>query len=147
MKNPVLETFLSAYIEAALFTCSDEFKDGGTCLDDEATLIAFGYKASLDKNYSREDIAEQALIIMRADSKSFLEKFESRIETSDVRLPGGCSRWEYAGHDFWLTRCEHGAGFWDGDWPGGIAAAMTAYCKKIGNTDLYLGDDGKIYIE
>lgn len=132
MKNPVLETFLSAYIEAALFTCSDESKDGGTCLD---------------KNYSREDIAEQALIIMRADSKSFLEKFESRIETSDVRLPGGCSRWEYAGHDFWLTRCEHGAGFWDGDWPGGIAAAMTAYCKKIGNTDLYLGDDGKIYIE
>lgn len=22
-----------------------------------------------------------------------------------------------AGHDFWLTRNGHGAGFWDGDWP------------------------------
>ena len=24
---------------------------------------------------------------------------------------------EQAGHDFWLTRNRHGAGFWDGDWP------------------------------
>jgi hypothetical protein len=24
---------------------------------------------------------------------------------------------EQAGHDFWLTRNGHGAGFWDGDWP------------------------------
>ncbi len=24
---------------------------------------------------------------------------------------------EEAGYDFWLTRNNHGAGFWDGDWP------------------------------
>ena len=25
-------------------------------------------------------------------------------------------RLSMAGHDFWLTRNRHGAGFWDGDW-------------------------------
>ncbi len=50
-----------------------------------------------------------------------------------------------AGHDFWLTRCGHGAGFWDGDWPEPAASVLTEASKEFGNVDLYVGDDGQIY--
>lgn len=49
-----------------------------------------------------------------------------------------------AGHDFWLTRCGHGAGFWDGDWPEPAATALTEASKAFRNVDLYVGDDGEI---
>lgn len=49
-----------------------------------------------------------------------------------------------AGHDFWLTRCGHGAGFWDGQWPVN-GNELTAASKIYGNVDLYVGDDGKVY--
>ncbi|QNP78372.1 hypothetical protein [Agrobacterium tumefaciens] len=50
-----------------------------------------------------------------------------------------------AGHDFWLTRCGHGAGFWDGDWPEPAASVLTTASEEFGNVDLYVGDDGQIY--
>lgn len=52
---------------------------------------------------------------------------------------------EAAGHDFWLTRCGHGAGFWDGDWPEPQATILDEAAKRFGNVDLYVGDDGEIY--
>lgn len=51
-----------------------------------------------------------------------------------------------AGHDLWLTRCGHGAGFWDGDWPEPQATQLTELAEALGNVDLYLGDDGKVYM-
>ena len=46
-----------------------------------------------------------------------------------------------AGHNFWLTRNGHGAGFWDGDFPE-HGDALTAIAKSFGELCLYLGDDG-----
>ncbi|MFD7257194.1 hypothetical protein [Streptomyces sp. NPDC059874] len=50
-----------------------------------------------------------------------------------------------AGHDFWLTRNGHGAGFWDGDWPEPVASILTVAAKVRGEFCLYYGDDGLIY--
>lgn len=36
---------------------------------------------------------------------------------------------ERAGHDFWLTRNGHGAGFWDGDWPKDAGQRLTEASK------------------
>jgi hypothetical protein len=49
-----------------------------------------------------------------------------------------------AGHDFLLTRNEHGAGFWDGDY-GADGEALTEACRDFGHVDLYTGDDGVLY--
>lgn len=49
------------------------------------------------------------------------------------------------GHDFWLTRCGHGAGFWDGDWPQPYDDALDAVARQFGNIDPYMGDDGQVY--
>lgn len=51
-----------------------------------------------------------------------------------------------AGHDFWLTRNGHGAGFWDGDWPEPDATYLDARSATFGNVDSYVGDDGLIYL-
>lgn len=54
-----------------------------------------------------------------------------------------------AGHDFWLTRCGHGTGFWDRDFDGPEMEAalerLEEAARKAGNRDLYAGDDGQLY--
>lgn len=50
-----------------------------------------------------------------------------------------------AGHDLWLTRNGHGAGFWDrGLAFGGV---LTSLATPYGAASLYLGDDDLIYLE
>jgi len=55
------------------------------------------------------------------------------------------SAYESAGHDFWLTRNGHGAGFWDGDWPKEEGERMDATSKAFGSCEIYAGDDGLLY--
>ena len=44
---------------------------------------------------------------------------------------------DQAGHDFWLTRNGHGAGFWDGDWKDSAGASLTEIAKSFGECNLY----------
>ena len=53
---------------------------------------------------------------------------------------------QQAGHDFWLTRAETGSGFWDGDWPEHGEELTRIVKEEFPNQDLYVGDDGLIYI-
>lgn len=57
-----------------------------------------------------------------------------------------CPTEEQAGRDFWYTRNGHGCGFWDGDWPEPYATALTDASKAFKSVDVYLGDDGKVYL-
>ena len=57
----------------------------------------------------------------------------------------GCSIVEYAGHDLWLTRCGHGCGYWDGDWPAGIGEGLDKLAHGFGEVWLEVGDDGLIH--
>lgn len=60
----------------------------------------------------------------------------------------GGTHFSQAGHDFWLTRNGHGAGFWDRPeiW-GDNAQKLTEIAQKFGEVNLYIGDDGLIYSE
>jgi hypothetical protein len=137
-----LDEFLDAYIEAALWSSTDNADDSGG--------------ETLDKNFGVDDIAPETLARMRADCLAFLSnKLGGRLIAVAERLeaegrwslPGGveCSVMAYAGHDAWLTRQGHGSGFWNGDWPNGIAEGLDRLAKEFGEFSLYLGDDGLIY--
>lgn len=52
---------------------------------------------------------------------------------------------EPAGHDFWLTRVGHGAGYWDGDLPEALGERLTQAAKAAGEVWPYIGDDGRVY--
>ena len=54
--------------------------------------------------------------------------------------------WDYAAHDFILTRNGHGAGFWDGDWSEPIATKLTELCKKFGEINIYLSDENLLEV-
>jgi len=116
-------------MNAALFSTNDESDEfGGN---------------PLGKNYSWNDFAKVAKDKIIEDCHKFLKLyghlFTKENCPNNPPIP-------LAGHDFWLTRCGHGSGFDDGDWEEPAATILTDAAHEFGNVDLYLGDDGKIYI-
>lgn len=126
--QPKLDAFTLAYLEAAFWTTSYD-EDGNEFLEDK---------------YEFEDIAPEALEKIIADCKKFQEDNKDLL-TDENCLYKGCPMIEYAGHDFWLTRCGHGVGFFDGDWSEKAGQKLTEVANKFGNVDFYVGDDGRIY--
>jgi len=123
-----LDEFTLAYIEAALWSSTD---DNGH---------------PLDANHSADDIAPDTLAKMAADCARFQEQFGDLIDSAPD-VSNAYSNREMAGHDFWLTRNGHGAGFWDGDWPeaGDTLTKAVGWRTAFPEIDLYIGDDGRIH--
>jgi len=116
------DTVFDNYIEAALWSTTD----------DEGT--------PLDASYDRDDIDPETLDAMRAEVVDFLDLI--RREKLDVSAITP----EQFGHDFWLTRNGHGAGFWDRGL-GELGDTLTKWAQSYGSVDLYVGDDEKIYAQ
>lgn len=104
----------------------------------------------MDRHYSEADLSPEALAKMLADCERFEaengETIQAAIATGKVVFGPDFGALGRAGHDFWLTRNGHGAGFWDGDWPEPMADALTKAAKGFGECYLYAGDDGKLYL-
>jgi hypothetical protein len=117
------DEFTDSYIAAALWASTD---DNGV---------------SLDQNYDVDDISPETLKAMRKDSEAF-----QHSETADLKLAYAHSGYtpDLAGHDFWLTRERHGAGFWDRGL-GDVGKRLTDAAHAYGSYALYVGDDGKIH--
>jgi hypothetical protein len=128
---PELDAFTTAYIVAALWSTNDYADDQGG--------------DPLDANYGPEHIAPAALERMIADCARFQELYGALL-VDEERVRGlDHAAEDIAGHDFWLTRAGHGAGFWDGDWREETGEILTRASKSFGEVDLYVGDDGLIY--
>ena len=130
--NHGFDAFEAAYVKAALFSTNDQLDDSGG--------------DPLDANYGPEHLSPDAVARVKEDCARFRELYGDLLteENCDYR---GCPVEEYAAHDFWLTRCGHGAGFWDGDWQEPAATVLTEAAKSFGETDLVIGDDGKLDLE
>jgi len=49
--------------------------------------------------------------------------------------------WDYAAHDFILTRNHHGSGFWDGGWHAPWGDRLTELAHTFPQLESYLDDD------
>lgn len=116
-----LSIFVDRYIRAALWATLDE------------------NLRPLNKHYTAEDIAPESLKRMEKDCEEFQR--EAQVRGIDLSYHLNVS-----GHDFWLTRNRHGAGFWDGDYPANIGKVLTEIAHGFGESDLYVGDDGRLYV-
>lgn len=120
-----MSAMLNGYIECALWSSSD--------VDEE------GNETRLDEG---QEISEELQKQFEEDISSFRELCEKECpeELAEYLENEGESRF---GHDFWLTRNGHGAGFWDRSSDG--YPSLTKWSETFGEQDLYIGDDGKVY--
>jgi hypothetical protein len=121
------QSFIASYIETALWS--------STYGDDNDTR-------NLDDG--EHDLAPETRKEMETEAGAFYDAHSDQFQYDNITrnsedVDAG------AGHDFWLTRCGHGAGFWDGDWVEPVATQLTNAAHEAGERDLYVGDDGVIY--
>lgn len=130
-----LENFTRQYVETLLWSTTDESTPQGG--------------EPMDKNYSAADFAPDAMERIKTDCAKFYAEQSSKWEALELSpfAPAADDIDESAGHDFWLTRNGHGAGFWDGDWPDPLGDELTTASKAFGECNPYIGDDGMIYLD
>lgn len=119
-----LDEMFAGYVETAIWA-SPEDDDG----------------KNLDGN-TAENIAPEDLALMRVECQKFI------IRTQEILGAIPDLDWGLVGHEFWLTRNRHGAGFWDNPekWGGDFnACQLTDTSTMMGERYLYKGDDGMIY--
>ena len=128
-----LDKFTRAYIEAALWSTRNE-----SSFDSEGHLKK-GCAEFLDADFSAEDFTPKALTRIVADCLMFQAENPTPEYLSDPRY----SDEEKAGHDFWLTRNHHGAGFWDRGL-GEVGEKLTRAAHAYGEVDIYVTAEEKL---
>ena len=131
-KTASVAQFVQGYITAALWSSHG---DEGDC-------------ENLDDKYDKSDIHPDTLALMQrecaefvVDNVALLVRYREKIKYTSEYTP-----WERAGHDFWLTRNRHGAGFWDRGL-GKLGDRLTTAANKFKECTLIVGDDKKIHQE
>jgi hypothetical protein len=107
---------VTSYTEAALWSSTDGNED-----------------VALDENYGVDDIDNAAYAEMISDCESFRDSHADML--SDVSPSD-------AGHNFWLSRNGHGAGFFDSS--AEHAHALQAATRPYGSVDLYV-HEGRVH--
>lgn len=146
-----LNKILSGYIEAALWTEEERLKDDANLgnqdddvyddVEDESRdEIRFMQimKNKQNKNiesFSREDIETDSLIKAYTDIKEFIRLAGDQAVQEAVDVNG----YERLGHDIWLTRNGHGAGFFDHSYE--HEQELMNAAKALKEVDLYVSDD------
>jgi hypothetical protein len=126
------------YVTAMLWSSTDESDESGG--------------VPMDENYTLDDLTPDAWEQVESDCRDFLESVGEHITAENYigRNTSGASVLALAGHDFWLTRNGHGAGFWDGDWRSELKDAdwnpgpMTKASKDAGELDPWIDENGKV---
>lgn len=119
--------FISAYITTALWLEMDSNEN------------------PLEQNYSEKDLTISANQRIQEDCTQFLEKASSiidkAIEDNAVQFGPDFGPYGRAGHDFFLTRNHHGAGYWDGDWSEPYGDQLTELAHTFGECNLCVEDN------
>lgn len=151
-----LNQILKGYIEAALWTEEEilatdyksqygdseeeEYDDfeGEDELDKLVRLSANLNKKSFD-SFKREDIEVNSLIKAYTDIKKFLELAGDSV--NEAIEDNGLER---LGQDIWLTRNDHGAGFFDHSYDPDNEKRLINAAKALGNVYLYINSNVKL---
>lgn len=137
-----LPALLRGYIEAAFFTAPRPGEYGD---DSDADSSA------IPEEYGFPDLAPEALEAMRKDCEAFERKHAralDALERAESDYRGDYDR-EAAGRDLWFCRNGHGVGFWDRGFKGragAIAERLSEAARAMGESDLYRGDDSRVYV-
>ena len=149
-----INKILKGYLECALQTEEERLKEDMPNIDfnededddkmDEIEKIIH-LNNSLNRKsidtFTKEDIDVDSLIDAYSDIKKFIELAGKEAIDYAINEQG----LERLGHDIWLTRNRHGAGFFDHSYDDDIEKKLTEASHKLKEINLYIGDDYKLY--
>lgn len=121
-----LDAFTKAYLVAALWSSTGE--------DSEP----------LDKSFNVNDYSQEAIDKAVTECAAFRSANDTRLVAANIDE-------KEAGHCFWLSRAGHGSGYFDckdhrsPDIECAACNELQKAAQKVGNLDLYPGDDGRLY--
>ena len=97
---------------------------------------------TLDEEYARPaEFSPDAITAAKSDCDDFWQLAADHLAAAYAT---GYTE-EQAGIDFWFTRNGHGTGYWDRGLTD-IGTALTRDAKTYGESWVYEGDDGLIYV-
>ena len=114
-----LEDCLQQYLETALWSSTDS--DGNP----------------LDNVFDESGVDAATKKEMLRDCSKFMQKNKDLLDESGLSASD-------IGHNFWLSRNGHGAGFFDKGL-GEVGKKLQKAAKDFGSYDLIVGDDGYIH--
>lgn len=126
-----LPKFVRGYITCALWSSSDESDESGG--------------EPLDSNYTADDLTAECRKRMEDDCADFVRAnwLDLILYTRTYAPTGEYEVWECAGHDFWLTRNGHGAGYWDRGLRE-LGDRLTKAAKVYSSADLFLNEEDRL---
>lgn len=119
-----VETAVRAYFECALWASTDD------------------YGQALDRSYNIDDIAAADVEAAADFVRDFITENRADIDAA-IAHPTVRYTMESVGHDLWLTRNRHGAGFWDRGL-GEIGDRLTKAAHAAGESTLYVNDSNRL---
>lgn len=130
-----LDEFTAGYVECLFFVAPDDSPEGngrGNTME-SASVSELSIEA-------RATIVADCTAFQAQASALLARAYTSALDTGKVYTA------EQAGRDFCYTRNGHGAGFWDRGLPDDIGDGLSDVARKAGESDLYRGDSGKLYL-
>lgn len=109
----------------------------------EGYLEAVAFTSEGEPGFAEATFSNQFLVQARMDCARFIAENPHKLQWA-FNAPGYSAR--RAGHDFWLTRNGHGAGFWDrkeldgigGTGEGHVGESLTRACDSFPQREIYL---------
>ena len=117
----MIEEMVAGYLECQLWAGLDYREEGEE-------------PVPYDENYGVEDISESYREYIAAEFESVVECHPLAVRMYLAKRPA-----DYFGHDFYLTREHHGAGFWDRGL-GELGEYLTKIAHSYGSADMLYED-------
>jgi hypothetical protein len=127
-----LNEFDTAYLVCALWTSADDSIEAERHLDSEYSIYDFD-ESALEK-------AKHECLEFRENNVGLFARAETVWEGSEEAF------YSKMGHNFWLSRNGHGAGYFDEIPNDPVWDLLQEQARGCGEIDAYVGDDGKLYL-
>lgn len=127
-KQEILTGIVSGYVEAIYFTEGDSVIHSNDDMSPDA-----------DQKVLEDCTAFLDNLLAKSEQKDWDKAFERFYRNNEFG--------EHLGHDFWLTRNRHGAGFWDGDWPESFGELAAKISHEAGETCVYSDENCLVHFE
>ena len=145
-----INKILKGYIEAALWTEEERLKDDATMdiddddyedMDEIEKIIQL--KGKFDRKTFTSFVSQDIDINSKIDAYNDIKTFIRNAGDEAIKEAIDENGLFRLGMDIWLTRNDHGLGFFDHNYE--HEDLLTSVAKKLKSKDLHVGDDGKLY--